>query len=75
MCLSVYFKAIESGVKAEDARRIIPQAAYTRAWCAMNIEQYNNFIRLRTDSHAQAEIRLLANAILDMVNNNNTMIG
>ena len=67
MCLEHYYAALEAGVKPEEARRIIPQAAYTTAWCAFQPTQLENFFKLRLDSHAQKEIRLLAEAMKDML--------
>lgn len=66
-CVNHYFKALADGVKAEDARRIIPQAAYSTLWMGFQKEQLDNFFRLRLDSHAQIEIRQLATAMHDMV--------
>ena len=66
ICLEHYKAALESGVKPQVARGIIPQCAYTTAWCAMQPRQYNSFINLRTDSHAQWEIQQLANAMLEI---------
>lgn len=67
ICLAHYFAALDAGVKPEEARRIIPQAAYTTAWCAMQPKQLENFLKLRLDSHAQKEIRLVAEAIQELV--------
>lgn len=67
ICLNHYYKAIDSGVKAEDARRIIPQAAYTTGWVGFNKEQLQSFLELRTDYHAQPEIRQLANNMKAMI--------
>ena len=67
ICLSHYFAALEAGVKPEEARRIIPQAAYTTAWCAMQPKQLENFMKLRLDSHAQKEIRLVAEAVQELL--------
>lgn len=67
MCLNHYNKALEDGVKPEEARRIIPQAAYTTAWCAFQPTQLENFLKLRLDSHAQKEIRLVAEAIQELL--------
>lgn len=67
ICLQHYFKALEDGVKPEEARRIIPQAAYTTAWCAMQPKQLDNFLKLRLDSHAQKEIRLVAEALQELI--------
>ena len=69
-CLAHYFAALEAGVKPEEARRIIPQAAYTTAWCAMQPKQLENFMKLRLDAHAQKEIRLVAEATQELLQNN-----
>ena len=66
ICLEHYKAALEAGVKPQIARGIIPQCAYTEAWCAMQPKQFNSFINLRTDKHAQPEIRLLACAMRDL---------
>lgn len=71
ICLNHYYAALEAGVKPEEARRIIPQAAYTTAWCAFQPTQLENFFKLRLDSHAQKEIRLLAKAMKFMINKYN----
>lgn len=67
ICLEHYFQALEDGIKPEEARRIIPQAAYTTAWCAMQPKQLENFLKLRLDSHAQKEIRLVAEAVVELI--------
>lgn len=64
--LTMYKAALSSGVKPQVARGIIPQCAYTVAWCAMQPNQFNSFIKLRTDSHAQWEITQLACAMRDL---------
>lgn len=66
-CLAHYKQALSQGVKPEEARRIIPQAAYTTAWCAFQPAQLENFLKLRLDSHAQKEIRLVAEAIQELL--------
>lgn len=71
LCQDFYKQAIKQGVKPEEARRIIPQAAYTTAWCAFQPTQLENFFKLRLDSHAQKEIRLLAKAMKFMINKYN----
>ena len=67
ICLNHYYAALEDGVKPEEARRIIPQACYTTAWFAMQPKQLDNFFKLRLDSHAQKEIRLLSEAMKDIL--------
>ena len=66
VCINHYKAALEAGVKPQVARGIIPQCAYTVAWCAMQPKQFDSFIKLRTDSHAQWEITQLANAMLKL---------
>ena len=66
ICLEHYKAALAAGVKPQVARGIIPQCAYTEAWCAFQPKQFDSFINLRTDQHAQPEIRLLANAMRDL---------
>ena len=67
MCLEHYYAALEAGVKPEEARRIIPQAAYTTVWGAFQPRQLENFYKLRLEPKAQKEIRLLAEAMKDML--------
>ena len=67
ICLNHYFKALKDGVKPEEARRIIPQACYTTAWCSFQPTQLDNFFKLRLDSHAQKEIRLVAEAMKELI--------
>ena len=66
ICLEHYKAALDAGVKPQVARGIIPQCAYTEAWCAFQPKQFNSFINLRTDQHAQHEIRLLSKAMLEI---------
>ncbi len=67
ICLEHYFKALENGVKPQDARRIIPQGAYTQIWGAFMPNQLENFFKLRLDSHAQREIREVAKAMRELI--------
>lgn len=62
-CLAHYKAALEAGVKPQEARRIIPQAAYTTIWGAFQPTQLANFFKLRDDSHAQWEIAQVAKAM------------
>ena len=69
IALKLYKKALESGVKPQEARRIIPQAAYTQIWGAFQPTQYENFMKLRDDEvHAQWEIAQVAKAMRELVN-------
>lgn len=67
ICLEHYYKALEDGVKPEEARRIIPQAAYTNVWAAFMPMHLDNYFKLRLDSHAQWEIRQTAIAMDELI--------
>ena len=71
MCLNHYEAARKAGVKPEVARGIIPQCAYTIAWCAFQPRQLESYFTLRCDSHAQHEIRLVSEAMKSLVDNHN----
>ena len=66
ICLEHYYKALEDGIKPQEARRIIPQAGYSQIWGAFMPSQLDNYFRLRLDEHAQWEIRKTAEAMLDL---------
>lgn len=66
ICLEHYKAALEAGIKPQVARGIIPQCAYTIAWCAMQPKQFDSFKNLRSDSHAQWEIQQLSNAMKEL---------
>jgi len=65
-CVSAYDEAIARGVKPEEARRALPQSMYTTIWSAWLPTQLDSFYTLRLDSHAQSEIRELAQAMKDV---------
>ena len=68
MCLDHYKQALKQGVKPQEARRIIPQTAYTQIWGAYLPTQYSNFMKLRDDDkHAQWEIAQVAKAMKELV--------
>lgn len=68
ICVNHYQAALEAGIKPQVARGIIPQCAYTTAWCAFQPTQLSNFFKLRDDSHAQWEIQQVALAMKEAVN-------
>lgn len=70
LCLNHYFKALDSGVKPEEARRILPQAMMTQIWGAFQPSQLDNWFKLRLDKHAQSEIRMVAQAMQELINGN-----
>ena len=68
MCLEHYRQALSQGVKPQEARRIIPQAAYTQIWGAFMPKQLDNYFKLRLDEHSQWEIRQTAIAMQELIN-------
>ena len=67
MCVEHYRSALAKGIKPQVARGIIPQCAYTLAWCAFQPRQLENFFKMRCDSHAQWEIRQFAEKMEESV--------
>ncbi len=70
LCLNHYFKALDSGVKPEEARRILPQAMMTQIWGAFQPSQLDNWFKLRLHKAAQSEIRMVAQAMQELINGN-----
>ena len=68
ICLTHYYAALESGVKPEEARRILPQAMMTQIWGAFQPSQLDNWFKLRLNPHAQSEIRMVAQAMQELIN-------
>lgn len=64
-CWETYTKLFELGVKKEDARFVLPNAAHTTICVTGNFRQWHQFLDLRLDPHAQWEIRALAKMFLD----------
>ncbi|MGJ0302500.1 FAD-dependent thymidylate synthase [Aliarcobacter cryaerophilus] len=67
LCLKHYKTLLEKGIKPQEARRIIPQAAYTQIWGAFMPKQLDNYFKLRLDEHAQWEIRQTAIAMQELI--------
>ncbi|HOH09348.1 MAG TPA: FAD-dependent thymidylate synthase, partial [bacterium] len=54
---------VERGVAREHARLVLPLSLYTQFYWTVNARSLMNFLSLRTEEHAQYEIRLYAEAI------------
>ena len=67
LCVNHYNSAIASGIKPEEARRILPQAMMTQIWGAFQPSQLDNWFKLRLDKHAQLEIRCVAQAMQELI--------
>ena len=63
----LYFELLENGVKPQEARRVIPQSAYTQIWGAFMPNQLDNYFKLRLDKHAQWEIQQTAIAMRELI--------
>ena len=63
----LYFELLESGVKPQEARRVIPQMGYTQIWGAFMPKQLDNYFKLRLDEHSQWEIRQTAIAMQELI--------
>lgn len=62
-----YQNALDSGIKPEDARYLLPEACKTAINVTMNLRELEAFYKLRADRHAQWEIRRLAYALMDEI--------
>ena len=51
----------------QEARRVIPQSAYTQIWGAFMPKQLDNYFKLRLDKHAQWEIQQTAIAMKELI--------
>ena len=67
-CLAHYKQALADGVKPQEARRIIPQAAYTKLWMGFQPTQLDNWFKLRLHKTAQWEIQQTAIAMQELIN-------
>ena len=63
-CHKAYLEMLRLGIPKEDARFVLPQAEATSLYMTANFREWRHFLKLRTDRHAQCEIREVANLIL-----------
>jgi thymidylate synthase (FAD) len=63
----LYGAMVESGIPAEDARYILPNATDTKIMVTMNARELFHFFRLRCCERAQWEIREMAVEMLKLV--------
>jgi flavin-dependent thymidylate synthase len=64
----VYDQLIKQGLKKEEARAFLPANINCgRLYMTFTLSNLLAFLKLRTDSHAQSEIREYANTILDLL--------
>lgn len=58
-----YELSLSYGVAREQARAILPQSLLTKFFMSGNLRNWAHFITLRTESHAQEEVRVVAERI------------
>ena len=61
-----YSELLEDGVARELARVNLPLSLYTEFYWEMDLHNLFHFLKLRLDSHAQYEIRVYAEVMLEM---------
>lgn len=62
-----YRSMLELGCPRELARSVLPVATYTRFFATVDLHNLFHFLRLRLHEHAQYEIRVYAQALLDLI--------
>jgi len=66
-CLALYNKLIKAGVCREQARGVLPQNMYTEYYGTVSLLNALKFISLRSHEGAQWEIRKVADAMLELM--------
>jgi len=64
---SIYLESLDSGVSRELCRNILPLNTYTEFYWKIDLHNLLRFIRLRSDSHAQQEIREYSDSLKEIV--------
>jgi thymidylate synthase (FAD) len=64
---NTYHKLLDLGIARELARVDLPLSLYTQWYWQMDLHNLFHFLQLRLDSHAQYEIRVYAEVILEIV--------
>lgn len=62
-----YRKLLDQGISREQARIVLPYAAYSEMWWQCDLHNLSHFLKLRTAPDAQQEIRVYANRMLEDV--------
>ena len=67
MSYAAYKDLLDTGVRPEVARGVLPQSLYTEFWLMGNVPALKNYFALRTYESAQLEHRMVAEAMLDLL--------
>lgn len=62
-----YRELLAAGWPRELARSVLPVATYSHMFCTVNLLNLFKFLTLRCDPHAQYEIRVYADAMLELI--------
>jgi thymidylate synthase (FAD) len=62
-----YKQLINSGCPRELARSVLPVAAYSRMFATVDLHNLFHFLKLRLHEHSQYEIRVYAEAMLELI--------
>ena len=62
-----YRMLLDSGAPRELARGVLPVNTYSRMFATVDLHNLFHFLRLRLHSHAQYEIRVYAEAMLELI--------
>lgn len=63
----VYKEMLEKGCPRELARSVLPVGAYSRMFATVDLHNLFHFLRLRLHEHSQYEIRVYAEAMLQLI--------
>jgi thymidylate synthase (FAD) len=63
----LYEWLIDEGCPRELARGVLPLNTYSHMFCTMNLHNLLHFLALRDHAHAQHEIRVYAQAMLELI--------
>lgn len=63
----LYYELTKRGLLKEEARSVLPLGTYTKFYWTVNGSSLMNFLKLRLDRHAQKEIQVYAQGILQLV--------
>jgi len=64
---ALYQDLLEGGMPREIARSVLPVSTYSHMFATMNLHNLFKFLGERMHEHAQYEIRVYANAILELI--------
>lgn len=63
----LYRGLLDAGLAREQARLVIPLTTYTEWYWKIDLHNLLHFLALRCDHHAQQEIRVYADAVLELI--------